>query len=285
MKKLPLYKKLPVFGVVAFLFLGFAITLTVAAPLMDKELYQPSPQAKPLDALASKGREIYAREGCWYCHTQTVRTIANDKKWGPRASQPGDFAYSNPALLGSERTGPDLTYVGDRWPDENWQIKHLQDPRALNPDSVMPSFAHLPQSDLQALAHYLVSLKDNTAPDLQKRADQSKEADIPDVYKKAVNPFAGDAAAVAAGKEIYEKRGCISCHGPNADGNGPAAAALNPQPANLRNSAKTRSEQFLFWIVSEGSKGTAMPAWKKAGLTEEQRWQVVNYIQSLAGQQ
>jgi len=283
-KKLPLYKKLPVFGVVAFLFLGFAITITVAAPLMDKELYQPSPQAKPLDALASKGREIYAREGCWYCHTQTVRTIANDKKWGPRASQPGDYAYSNPALLGSERTGPDLTYVGDRWPDENWQIKHLQDPRALNPDSVMPSFAHLPQADLQALAHYLVSLKDNTAPDLQKRADQSTEADIPDVYKKAVNPFAGDTAAIAAGDAIFHKS-CWSCHGATAEGNGPAASALKPPPANLRKSALTRSEQFLFWIVSEGSKSTAMPAWKKAGLTEEQRWQVVSYIKSLGGQQ
>ncbi len=57
------------------------------------------------------------------------------------------------------KVGPDLTHVGTRHPDRQWQIEHLKDPRSVHPQSAMPAFGKLSESDLNALADYLVSLK------------------------------------------------------------------------------------------------------------------------------
>ena len=99
----------------------------------------PGPGVKPLTALQAEGREVYVANGCSYCHTQQVRPLPQDKIYG-RPSAPGDFAYQTPELLGSERTGPDLTNVGVRQPSAVWQYMHLYNPRAVVPESVMPAF-------------------------------------------------------------------------------------------------------------------------------------------------
>ena len=97
------------------------------------------PGVVPLTALQAKGRDVYVANGCSYCHTQQVRPLDQDKIFG-RPSAPGDFAYQTPELLGSERTGPDLTNVGARQPSALWQYIHLYNPRAVVPESVMPAF-------------------------------------------------------------------------------------------------------------------------------------------------
>jgi len=97
------------------------------------------PGVEPLTALQSQGRDVYVANGCSYCHTQQVRPLDEDKVFG-RASAPGDFKYQTPELLGSERTGPDLTNVGVRQPSSVWQYIHLYNPRAVVPESIMPSF-------------------------------------------------------------------------------------------------------------------------------------------------
>ncbi len=61
--------------------------------------------------------------------------------WG-RPSVPGDFAYATPELLGTERTGPDLTNVGARQADL-WNEIHLYQPRSLVAQSIMPSYRWL----------------------------------------------------------------------------------------------------------------------------------------------
>jgi cytochrome c oxidase cbb3-type subunit II len=96
----------------------------------------------PLTALEAEGRAIYAANGCGYCHTQQVRPVDEDKVFG-RPSAPSDFTYQTPELLGSERTGPDLTNIGVRQPSSIWQLIHLYEPRAVVPESIMPSFAWL----------------------------------------------------------------------------------------------------------------------------------------------
>lgn len=107
----------------------------------------------------------------------------------------------------------------------------------------------------------------------------------PENYAKLTNPLAGNAEAAASGKTIFETQ-CASCHGPQGRGDGPAAAALNPQPANLadRQMLNSLSDGYLFWRVSEGGAmapfNSAMPAWKIA-LSEEQRWQVISYVRLL----
>ena len=97
------------------------------------------PGVEPLTALQSEGREVYVANGCGYCHTQQVRPLSADKVFG-RPSAEGDFTYQTPELLGSERTGPDLTNIGARQPSSVWQYIHLYNPRAVVPESIMPSF-------------------------------------------------------------------------------------------------------------------------------------------------
>lgn len=97
------------------------------------------PGVVPLDAAASRGRAVYVSEGCSYCHTQQVRPLAQDRVWG-RASAAGDYAFSTPQLLGSERTGPDLSNIGARQPSDVWHSIHLYEPRALVHGSIMPAY-------------------------------------------------------------------------------------------------------------------------------------------------
>ena len=100
------------------------------------------------------------------------------------------------------------------------------------------------------------------------------------------NPFADDEAAIAAGKETYETL-CATCHGPEGDGDGAAAEGLDPKPAALSDGMMMRemSEGYLFWRVTKGGAmepfNSAMPAWETA-LSEDQRWQVISYIRTLA---
>ena len=82
---------------------------------------------------------MYVANGCSYCHTQQVRPLDQDKVFG-RPSAPGDFAYPTPELLGSERTGPDFTNIGERQSSAVWQYIHLYNPRAVVPESIMPAF-------------------------------------------------------------------------------------------------------------------------------------------------
>jgi mono/diheme cytochrome c family protein len=110
--------------------------------------------------------------------------------------------------------------------------------------------------------------------------------EAPDEFASLTNPFASDEEAVAAGKVIFETS-CAVCHGPEGKGDGPAAEALDPKPATLADGAMmgTLSDGYLFWRVSQGGMiepfNSAMPAWE-TGLTEEQRWQVISYVRSLA---
>src|SRR5450756_2402549 len=97
-----------------------------------------------------RGRTLFYSNGCNYCHTQYVRE--QDVAMGPQA-QGGNYAEDNPMILGSERTGPDLSYIG-RKRSEEWELKHLQHPRDLSPLSIMPNFAGLSVQDQHGIGTY-----------------------------------------------------------------------------------------------------------------------------------
>src|SRR5690606_17560429 len=101
-----------------------------------------------------RGRKIYIREGCLYCHTQFTRL--QDRGYGPLVKA-GDFNYETPHQLGTARTGPDLTNEGGRFPSE-WQKAHLIQPRAVKPGSIMPSFSYLNNRDMNDLVAYIQTL-------------------------------------------------------------------------------------------------------------------------------
>jgi cytochrome c oxidase cbb3-type subunit I/II len=90
----------------------------------------------------ARGRRIYIREGCWYCHSQYVRPVAGEAlRWGP-VSEAGEYAYDVPHLFSTRRIGPDLTRVGLKYSDD-WHYAHHWDPRLVVPESIMPRFPWL----------------------------------------------------------------------------------------------------------------------------------------------
>ncbi len=96
----------------------------------------------PYKPLELEGRDIYIREGCNNCHTQTVRTLPFETKRYGSYSRLEDSALDHPHLWGSKRTGPDLARVGRKYPAA-WHYLHFKDPRSMYPESNMPSYAWL----------------------------------------------------------------------------------------------------------------------------------------------
>jgi len=97
--------------------------------------------------------------------------------------------------------------------------------------------------------------------------------------KSMKNPVPADAASLAAGKKAFEKE-CVSCHGKKGKGDGPNAATLEKAPASLLSkSVASQTDGEIFWKITQGKK--PMSSAKKT-LTEEQRWQVVNYVRQLS---
>jgi cytochrome c oxidase cbb3-type subunit 2 len=112
-------------------------------PLMnDKTATEPAPGLHMRTALETAGRDVYIREGCYNCHSQMVRSLAEEVlRYGP-ASQAGESVYDHPFQWGSKRTGPDLARVGGRYSDE-WHQIHLNNPRDVVPESNMPGYPWL----------------------------------------------------------------------------------------------------------------------------------------------
>lgn len=132
-----------------FIALSIMVAVIPAFQMQDTE---PIPDQQDLTTAERKGLHIYVRENCMACHTQQVRNIAMDKMWGDRPAIPSDFYYSkqrmdvwrqSPSILGSERTGPDLTNIGKRQPSDDWHLLHLFNPRSVVKASVMPSYPWL----------------------------------------------------------------------------------------------------------------------------------------------
>jgi len=105
---------------------------------------------------------------------------------------------------------------------------------------------------------------------------------VPAEYAGKTNPVANNADAIAAGKVLYTDN-CLSCHGETGVGDGPAGASLDPKPGNLDEVAANDTADRIFWRISEGGMeapfNSSMPAWKSV-LSEDERWQVVSYIQA-----
>ena len=111
---------------------------------------------------ARQGRDIYIREGCYYCHSQQVRDEQNgtdiERGWGTRRTVARDYIYDDTPVLGSLRIGPDLTNVGAKgWRNEpagetikkpakrdaKWQLMHLYNPTTIIGESNMPPYRYL----------------------------------------------------------------------------------------------------------------------------------------------
>jgi cytochrome c oxidase cbb3-type subunit 2 len=217
-------------------------------PAIDLSKTPPGPGVKPLTALQAEGAAVYAANGCAYCHTQQVRPLAEDKVFG-RPSAPGDFSYQTPELLGSERTGPDLSNIGSSKPSDVWQYIHLFDPRAVVPESVMPNFKFLfhvvatvppgettvpvpaafapkqgkviPTQQAKALVAYLLSLKQTPIPGYAMNGGMGGMTSAAPAAAPAPAPTAaasgGYSYDAAKGQSLFMAN-CSACHQTTGEG-------------------------------------------------------------------
>jgi cytochrome c oxidase cbb3-type subunit 2 len=208
----------------------------------------PLPNAISLKADEIAGKNIFIANGCVACHTQQVRNIEMDKVWGSRPGISADYAgikrsdfWRNTAtLMGTERTGPDLTNVGVRQSSMAWNLLHLYQPRAVVEQSMMPASPWLfttkqeiSKEDVEVtvpdkyrkgvngkiiatkealqLVAYLQSLKQVALPDGKPAPDF--------LYKKSVQvPTAGNIVSTALDGEALYVKNCQNCHQANGEG-------------------------------------------------------------------
>ena len=150
--------------------IGFALAIILVAsiggaveiaPLFTiHQTVEDAPDMRVYTPLELAGRNIYVREGCYACHSQMIRTLRDEvERYGPY-SLAVESKYDHPMLWGSKRTGPDLARIGGKYSDE-WQVQHLNDPRSVVPQSVMPSYARLGRNPLRTddLSNHLKAMR------------------------------------------------------------------------------------------------------------------------------
>jgi cytochrome c oxidase cbb3-type subunit 2 len=284
----------------------------------------PLPKEKDLTESERRGQAVFIANGCVACHTQQVRNIEMDKMWGSRPSIPADYFYSkermnvwqqSPSILGSERTGPDLTNVGERLPSASWQYIHLYNPRAMVPQSIMPAFtwlftvkAHADSArdvivavpddfrkgikgdivatqDAKDLVAYLLSLKQTDIPKPEDFLPNPKSMMKTGTPAAAAPAAAGatdsaSGAKAASGAPMADGKAlftstCAICHQTNGEGVKGAFPPLKGSPVVGDDDATLHIK-----IVLEGydarSEYSVMPPFKDR-LTDDQIAAIINY--------
>jgi cytochrome c oxidase cbb3-type subunit 2 len=91
---------------------------------------------------AGKGKTMFVREGCWWCHTLLPEETQDWQVFGAPPML-GDFNGESPTAFGSDRKAPDLLHVGSRNSSREWLMMHFFNPRLVQPHSIMPRFDYL----------------------------------------------------------------------------------------------------------------------------------------------
>ncbi len=229
------------------LFVGLTIIIAVIPAYNNQKNNAVLPNAVELNEDQIAGRNLYVANGCVACHSQQVRNVDMDKVFGDRPSIAADYAgasrmdiWRNTAtLMGTERTGPDLTSIGNRQPSLEWHLLHLYQPRAVVEQSIMPAYSWL--FELKSTVGdkdvvITVPPKYSPAPNLKVVA--SKEALQLVAYLQSLKPTViSDGRPVRAflypkaakseskpseenlpdGEQLYVQN-CQSCHQANGEG-------------------------------------------------------------------
>ena len=257
----------------------------------------PSEIWRPLTPEEEAGHRLYVRNGCSYCHSLFIRT--GDWDIGSeRIAQSGDYVGQEPAILGTERTGPDLSQQGGEHP-EDWHLAHFTDPRFTSPLSLMPSWEFLGKEEIRQLTAYVQAMGGKMADLRQRRQQHWKalaaaayatgpdanigwlHAQVPEVWRRMPNPYPADEGGLLRGKRIYQEF-CINCHGPIGDGKGPAARYVSPPPLNFTTLRRNLVENkyiggIFYYQIMNGITGTGMPYFKRH-LESEKIWDLANYL-------
>jgi cbb3-type cytochrome oxidase subunit 1/mono/diheme cytochrome c family protein len=308
------YAHVVTFGAgVGFFALSFLVLAILPGKELEEEIKQVAPVTMPtLTASEQRGRVIYGREGCAYCHTQQIRSLAADVHRFGAPTEAWETKYDYPQLWGTRRIGPDLSREFNLH-SRDWQLTHLYNPRLVVRDSVMPPYPWLfdgspsqpTQEGLDVLAYIqslgrarqlsgfdrqtvAASVQPETA-DMPMAGEPSARATPPSVPIATVGGYslglpvlrpASDPddlqEEVNHGGTLFAAN-CASCHGPAGRGDGKASASLLPRPANL--TAARFSDERLSSVLWNGVPGSAMPPWRQ--LPAEDLRALVAYIHTL----
>lgn len=298
-----LYKKPILFAIVSALVVLAGTIVTMIVPMFTAAMHPRLDNLKPFTPMQLAGRDIYQREGCNNCHTQTIRPLKTEVMRYGEYSKAGEFAYDHPHLWGSKRTGPDLARVGSKYPAA-WHYAHFQDPKTIDPRSNMPVYGWLkerrldPQSvqgHMEALGlpfepSQIEELKSKTELDalvayiLSLGHAVSTEKGSATIEVTATNPLAGDPGAIKKGEALYGEH-CAACHGEHEQG------GIGP---NLRDNvwlsrAGDIDDRLLFTIIANGTKEGkiieghkargGMPAFASS-LGKNKIWELIAFIRS-----
>ncbi|NSZ16682.1 cytochrome-c oxidase, cbb3-type subunit II [Agrobacterium vitis] len=166
---------------------------------------------RPYSPLELAGRDIYIREGCYLCHSQMIRPFRDEVERYGHYSLAAESMYDHPFQWGSKRTGPDLARVGDRYSND-WHVQHLSDPRSVVPESIMPKYAFLKETQLKITnvsmdlkvnsevgVPYTQDMIDNAKADLAAQADPNADttALLARYPKAKVGDFDGNPAVLS----------------------------------------------------------------------------------------
>jgi cytochrome c oxidase cbb3-type subunit II len=256
-------------------------------------IQEPSEIFRNRSEMEAAGRKLYIANGCVYCHSQSIRTV----DWGmgaERIAQAGDYVADQPILLGSQRTGPDLSQQGGEHPDD-WHKAHFINPRLTRTNSIMPRFEYLGEVGIATLTGYVQGLGMKNADPRVARQKQWKQLateayesgpeaniqwlneQIPQGWRDVPNPYPTSEAGLARGRKIYQDF-CLGCHGPVGDGMGPAQPHIYPPPLNFTLlNGREISGGILYYQIMNGITGTAMPYFKR-DLESEKIWDVGNFV-------
>ncbi len=292
-----------VFLVAGFAFFFLAVGVQGVTPWMMAETRTASVEDTVTKAVIQvsdytpeelKGRQVYIREGCWYCHSQYVRPVTGESfRWGP-VSQAGEYAYDRPHLFSTRRIGPDLTRVGRKYGDD-WHAAHHWNPREVVPDSIMPAFPWLYETAKAGEAPELNEEGKTMVAYLQKLGTgigDWREGFVSTQMAAGqvlnMNPQSQE-DLLALGKNVYARR-CVGCHGVKGDGAGPSARFMDPRPRDFTKGIfKFRStpgkdslptDIDLYSTITHGLWGTSMPSWQE--ISDHERRAVVQYIKTFS---
>jgi len=141
---------------------------------------------RPYTALELRGRDIYQREGCYLCHSQMIRPFRDEWLRYGHYSLAAESKYDHPFQWGSKRTGPDLARVGGKYSNE-WHVAHLVNPRDVVPQSIMPNYPWLLETELDFsdVQDRMRALKKTGVPYSETQAE----------YERNVDEFGAEVAA------------------------------------------------------------------------------------------
>jgi cytochrome c oxidase cbb3-type subunit II len=165
--------------VLILIVVAFGGLVEIVPLFFQKSTTQPLEGVKPYTALQLAGRDVYLREGCYNCHSQMIRPFRAETLRYGHYSVAGEFVYDHPFQWGSKRTGPDLHRVGGKYSDD-WHRVHLNNPRAVVPESNLPAYPWLEKNavDAASLPSHMTALRTVGVPytdaQIAKASDEVK---------------------------------------------------------------------------------------------------------------